>query len=99
LARAVNLIINNKGGLAVVGDSAEEILPLPVAGLMSIKDGRRVGELYQQIAEKAKMFGSKLKDPFMTMSFMTLLVIPELKISDQGLFDGKSFQFIELYES
>lgn len=94
LARAVNLIIKNKGGLAIVGDHLEEILPLPVAGLMSIEDGRRVGELYQQIAEKAKMLGSRLKDPFMTMSFMTLLVIPELKISDRGLFDGKSFQFV-----
>ncbi len=93
LTRAVNLIIKNKGGLAIVGDSLEEILPLPVAGLMSTEDGRRVGERYQQIAEKAKVLGSGLKDPFMTMSFMTLLVIPELKISDRGLFDGKKFQF------
>lgn len=94
LARAVNLIVKNKGGLGIVGDCFEDVLPLPVAGLMSIEDGRRVGELYRQIAEKAKLLGSGLKDPFMTMSFMTLLVIPELKISDRGLFDGKRFQFV-----
>ena len=94
LARAVNLIIKHKGGLGVVGDGWEEILPLPVAGLMSIDDGYKVAKDYQRIAVRAKELGSNLKDPFMTMSFMTLLVIPELKISDRGLFDGKRFRLI-----
>lgn len=95
LARAVNLIIENRGGLAIIGGSFVDVLPLPVAGLMSVEDGNRVAEDYQRIASKAKLLGSKLKDPFMTMSFMTLLVIPELKISDRGLFDGKSFRLIK----
>lgn len=94
LARAVNLVIENRGGLAVVGDGFEDILPLPVAGLMSVEDGPRVAADYQRIAARAKELGSKLRDPFMTMSFMTLLVIPELKISDRGLFDAKNFQFV-----
>ncbi len=94
LARAVNLIIKNEGGLAIVGDCFEDLLPLPVAGLMSIEDGYQVAEGYRRIAAKAKMLGSRLKDPFMTMSFMTLLVIPELKISDRGLFDGLKFEFV-----
>ncbi len=94
LARAINLIIESQGGLAIVGPNFEEILPLPVAGLMSAEEGRRVADGYQRIAEKARLLGSRLKDPFMTMSFMTLLVIPELKISDQGLFDGKKFRFV-----
>ncbi|MGE5605741.1 MAG: adenine deaminase [Bacteroidota bacterium] len=97
LARAVNLIIRHKGGLGVVGDGREEILPLPVAGLMSTEDGYKVAKDYQRIAARAKELGSKLKDPFMTMSFMTLLVIPELKISDRGLFDGKNFRPIIKY--
>ena len=91
LARAVNLIIKNQGGLAVVGDGREDILPLPMAGLMSIEDSYQVAEDYRRIAARARELGSRLKDPFMTMSFMTLLVIPELKISDRGLFDGKNF--------
>lgn len=94
LARAVNLVIENRGGLAVVGDGFEDVLPLPVAGLMSLGDGLRVAADYQRIAARAKELGSKLRDPFMTMSFMTLLVIPELKISDRGLFDGKNFHFV-----
>ncbi len=94
LARAVNLIIMHKGGLGAVGDGWEEILPLPVAGLMSVEDGYKVAEDYQRIAAKAKELGSDLKDPFMTMSFMTLLVIPELKISDRGLFDGHNFRLV-----
>lgn len=94
LARAVNLVIENRGGLAVVGEGFEDFLPLPVGGLMSLEDGHRVAADYERIAAKARLLGTKLSDAFMTMSFMTLLVIPELKISDQGLFDGKDFQFI-----
>lgn len=94
LAGAVNLVIKNKGGLSVVEDGREEILPLPVAGLMSIEDGYKVAGDYQRIAAKAKQLGSDLEDPFMTMSFMTLPVIPKLKITDRGLFDADNFQII-----
>jgi adenine deaminase len=94
LARAVNLVIESRGGLAVVGEGFQDLLPLPVAGLMSVEDGWRVAADYERIAARAKELGSKLRDPFMTMSFMTLLVIPELKISDRGLFDVKNFQFV-----
>lgn len=97
IAGAVNLVIRNKGGLAVVCDDIAEILPLPVAGLMSAEDGHLVAAKYEELALLAREMGSTLKDPFMTMSFMTLLVIPELKLSDQGLFDGQNFKFTGLF--
>lgn len=98
ITKAVNLIINNKGGLSVVNDDAEIILPLPVAGLMSDEGAFVVAENYKKIENEAKKLGTCLTDPFMTLSFMTLLVIPELKLSDKGLFDAKNFEFINLFE-
>ncbi len=98
LARAVNLIIEHQGGLAVVSDDFEAILPLPVAGLMSYEEGRTVAAQYRRMAARARELGSPLPDPFMTLSFMALLVIPELKLSDRGLFDAKRFAFTELFE-
>ncbi|GGF14790.1 adenine deaminase [Hymenobacter cavernae] len=96
LARAVNLVIQAKGGLAAVGENGEELLlPLPVAGLMSDQDGYAVAEAYTAIDALAKKLGSPLAAPFMTLSFMALLVIPSLKLSDKGLFDGEAFQFVE----
>lgn len=96
LCRAVNLIIENKGGVSCV-DSADlsnyAILPLPVAGLMSNEDGYKVAAAYTAIDKKSKEFGSGLAAPFMTLSFMALLVIPHLKLSDLGLFDGDTFSF------
>jgi adenine deaminase len=71
------------------------ILPLPVAGLMSNEDGYRIAELYTAIDKAAKELGSKLSAPFMTLSFMALLVIPHLKLSDLGLFDGDKFEFVQ----
>ncbi|MGK7395596.1 MAG: adenine deaminase [Candidatus Cyclobacteriaceae bacterium M3_2C_046] len=97
MAQAVNLIIDQKGGIAAVDGSQEKILPLPIAGLMSDQDGYQVAKTYQELDQMAKNMGSKLVAPFMTLSFMALLVIPELKLSDQGLFDGKSFKFTDLY--
>jgi adenine deaminase len=73
----------------------ELILPLPVAGLMSNEDGYKVAELYTAIDKAAKELGSKLSAPFMTLSFMALLVIPHLKLSDLGLFDGDTFEFVK----
>jgi adenine deaminase len=98
LSDAINLVIENKGGVSVAdhkNPSFNKILPLPVAGLMSNEDGYKVAEMYTAIDSAAKELGSKLSAPFMTLSFMALLVIPHLKLSDKGLFDGDSFQIIE----
>lgn len=97
ICRAVNLIIQYKGGVSAVTSGAkvqEMILPLPVAGLMSLDDGYKVAQAYTAIDAIAKEMGSTLSAPFMTLSFMALLVIPELKLSDKGLFDGVKFAFI-----
>lgn len=94
ICRAVNKVIENRGGLAVAcGDLCED-LPLPVAGLMSDKDGFEVARQYNKLDSLAKGLGSKLKDAFMTLSFMALLVIPKIKLSDKGLFDGERFELI-----
>jgi adenine deaminase len=88
------MIIDHQGGVSCVKHNLEMILPLPVAGLMSDDDGYKVAELYSIIDAAAKEAGSHLRSPFMTLSFMALLVIPKLKLSDLGLFDGESFQLI-----
>ncbi|HFA50899.1 MAG TPA: adenine deaminase [Bacteroidetes bacterium] len=98
LCRAVNLIIENKGGISAVGPNEEQVLPLPVAGIMTTEDGYGVAKKYAAIDAFVKeKLGSTLAAPFMTLSFMALLVIPELKLSDKGLFDGKAFKFVELF--
>jgi adenine deaminase len=97
LCRAVNLIIEHQGGMAAVSRRDEKVLPLPVAGLMSDQDGYAVGRTYRQIDGMAKDMGSPLRAPLMTLSFMGLLVIPSLKLSDRGLFDGNRFQFTSLW--
>jgi adenine deaminase len=97
LCEAINLVIENKGGISVADSSSpslNQILPLPVAGLMSNEDGYEVAEKYTEIDRAAKELGSHLSAPFMTLSFMALLVIPHLKLSDKGLFDGDSFRLI-----
>lgn len=94
ITKVVNLIIEHKGGIAAVDNDREMILPLPVAGLMSVDDGFEVAETYKTLDQMAKSMGSFLSSPFMTLSFMALLVIPELKLSDKGLFDGINFDFV-----
>jgi len=95
VCKAVNLVINEKGGVSAVSDAKEMILPLPVAGLMSNEDGYKVAASYTAIDNMVKNeLHSTLASPFMTLSFMALLVIPHLKLSDLGLFDGDSFKFI-----
>lgn len=94
ICKAVNMIIDHKGGVSLVKDDLEMIVPLPVAGLMSNEDGYKVAEQYSMIDKAAKEAGSALGSPFMTLSFMALLVIPHLKLSDKGLFDGDTFKFI-----
>lgn len=96
LCQAVNLIIQHKGGISAVSGRQEQILPLPIAGIMSGDDGVKVGQAYAQIDAFAKAIGSTLQAPFMTLSFMGLLVIPSLKLSDKGLFDGDKFEFVAL---
>lgn len=98
IAKAVNLIIKNRGGISFVCSNQEEILPLPVAGLMSDQDGYLVGEQYSKMTSLVREIGSTFKAPYMTLFFMALLVIPELKLSDKGLFDGKNFKFIDLFD-
>lgn len=93
LCAAINLIINNKGGISCVTEDESDFLPLPVAGLMSDRDGYEVSEKYTSLDQLAKRTGCTLQSPFMTLSFMALLVIPELKLSDLGLFDGTTFRF------
>ncbi|MFA0960696.1 adenine deaminase [Roseivirga sp. BDSF3-8] len=99
IAQAVNLVIKNKGGISAVGRDEEMVLPLPVAGIMSADDGYEVARQYSAIDKFSKSLGSELESPFMTLSFMALLVIPSVKLSDKGLFDGDKFAFIEPFAS
>ena len=96
LQKAVNLIIENKGGICAVSENEEMILPLPIAGIISDMDYEIVAVKYSQLDKKAKDFGSELSSPFMTLSFMALLVIPKIKLSDKGLFDGEKFEFVDV---
>ncbi len=93
ICAAVNAVIREQGGISVASEAGVEVLPLPVAGLMSHLDGYVVAERYSALDQAAKRLGSPLSAPFMTLSFMALLVIPHLKLSDKGLFDGDKFQF------
>jgi adenine deaminase len=96
IAKAVNLLVDVKGGIAVADKNTEHVLPLPVAGLMSNNNGYKVAHDYETIDALVKKSGCSLNAPFMTLSFMALLVIPQLKLSDKGLFDGKTFSFTTL---
>ncbi|MDT8392748.1 MAG: adenine deaminase [Bacteroidales bacterium] len=96
ICRAGNLLVERKGGISLVDRKNELLLPLPVAGLMSNADGFQVAEQYSRLDKAAKDLGSTLRAPYMTLSFMALLVIPDIKLSDKGLFDGKKFGFIPL---
>ena len=97
ITRAVNLIIENKGGMAYVDENVEHILPLPIAGLMSDQPIEKVSAKYLEIEDAVKNSGSQLSSPLMTLSFMSLLVIPSLKIGDRGLFDVEKFQFTNVF--
>ena len=96
ICAAVNAVIREQGGISVAKGKEVQVLPLPVAGLMSHRDGYVVAEQYSALDKAAKALGSQLGAPFMTLSFMALLVIPHLKLSDKGLFDGDTFQFTSL---
>jgi adenine deaminase len=94
ICEAVNNIIKHKGGISLSSAENNLVLPLPVAGLMSDEDGYTVAEKYAAMDKAAKALGSSLSAPYMTLSFMALLVIPHLKLSDKGLFDGDNFSLI-----
>jgi len=97
ICQAVNTIIEHRGGVVAVSPKTVEMLPLPVAGLMSDIDGSSLAQKYIKVDTLAKAMGSKLRAPFMTLSFMALLVIPDLKIGDKGLFSGSDFNFVSLF--
>lgn len=96
ICQAVNLLIKNKGGVCAISPTEELIVPLPVAGIMSDRSAAEVGASYAKLDLMAKKMGSTLRAPYMTLSFMALLVIPSLKLSDKGLFDGTAFSFTDL---
>ncbi len=96
LCKAVNLLIENKGGICVVTEKTENVIPLPIAGIMSDQPAEIIGKQYAELDCLAKKMGSTLSAPFMTLSFMGLLVIPSLKLSDKGLFNGDTFKFTSL---
>lgn len=97
LATAINSVITNKGGMSVFDGVKTEILPLPIAGIMSNQPADTIAYKYREIENKAKDLGSTLHSPFMTLSFMALLVIPKLKLGDKGLFDSEIFEFTNLF--
>ena len=97
MTEAANMIINTKGGLAAWSRDKNICIPLPIAGLMTNEDGHKVAADYQALVSLSKELGSTLNDPFMTMGFMSLLVIPKLKLSDKGLFDCEKFELTTLF--
>jgi adenine deaminase len=98
LARAINLVIEARGGLSVVGPGGEAILPLPIAGLMSDRPGQEVAAAYADLDRRAKALGSRLQAPYMALSFLALLVIPSLKLGPTGLFDVERFAPVGLFD-
>jgi adenine deaminase len=98
LVKAIQCIQKQSGGLCVVNGDSEYLLPLPVAGLMSLQSAHETADGYTKLVGETRTMGCSLKSPFMTLGFMSLLVIPHLKLSDKGLFDGNSFQFVSIQE-
>lgn len=97
IQQAVNLLIEAGGGLSIALGNVTDVLPLPIAGIMSPKNGYQVAHHYSKLDKLVKKLGTKLRSPYMTLSFMALLVIPSLKLSDRGLFDGEKFNFTNLF--
>ena len=96
ICKAVNLLIQHKGGICAINETTEKVVALPIAGIMSDQPAEIIGKSYAELDAMAKKMGSTLRAPFMSLSFMALLVIPSLKLSDQGLFDGTTFKFTSL---
>ena len=98
LCRAVNALMETRGGCVAVDGDRIEVLPLPIAGLMSPEPIADVAAGYARLTAMARSMGSGLEAPFMTLSFLALLVIPSLKLSDRGLFDGEAFRFVSVFD-
>ncbi|QDS98632.1 adenine deaminase [Adhaeretor mobilis] len=100
LSAAINAVMDAQGGLSAVchEDGIRHVLPLPVAGLMGTGTAEEIAHAYEQLDQAVKSWGSPLRAPYMTLSFMALLVIPELKLSDRGLFDGGKFEFCSIWQ-
>jgi len=97
IVNAINEVIKMQGGLSVTDGNYINSLPLPIAGIMSDKPVVEVASQYEKMSDKVREFGCSLSAPYMTLSFMALLVIPELKLSDRGLFNGTKFHFVPLF--
>jgi adenine deaminase len=97
IVRAINLVVGQKGGLALVSRNATRVLPLPIAGLMSDRSAKEVARIYQCLLVEARDLGAQLSDPFMALSFLSLPVIPALKLTDKGLFDSEKFEPVPLF--
>jgi adenine deaminase len=97
ICEAVNILMQVKGGVIAVADNTATLLELPIAGIMSGEDGYIIAKKYEEIDAVAKQMGSTLAAPFMSLSFMGLLVIPNLKMSDFGLFDGVHFELVSTF--
>jgi adenine deaminase len=97
IVKCMNAVIGSSGGIAVCSAGVVDILPLPIAGIISDKDIDEVATDYDRLNRKAKQIGSLLTSPFMTLSFMALIVMPKLKICDKGLFDVKQFGYTDLF--
>jgi len=98
IINSINLLVSSKGGISFINEEIEKVLKLPVGGLMTTKDGYETAKAYDEMDQLAKGLGSTLSAPYMTLSFLALLVIPKLKLSDKGLFDGGNFKFTSLKE-
>ncbi|MGB1243491.1 MAG: adenine deaminase C-terminal domain-containing protein, partial [Chitinophagales bacterium] len=97
ICKAINLLIDTKGGLSLAQGETQEVLPLPIAGIMTSENAYQVAQQYTRLDQMTKEMGTSLYAPYMTLSFMALLVIPHLKLSDKGLFDGDNFTFTNLF--
>ncbi len=96
---AINLLVEKKGGISFSEKKIKKVLPLPIAGLMSAEDGYIVAKKYEELDMLTKTLGTQLNASYMTLAFMALLVIPEIKLSDLGLFNGNKFEFTSLFFS
>jgi adenine deaminase len=99
IAEAINKVVDAGGGISLADGTSEGLLPLPFAGIMSGDDGYQVARKYDKMDKRSKEMGCVLHAPYMTLSFMALLVIPSIKLSDKGLFDGNTFTFTDLFTS
>ena len=98
IVRAINLVISTQGGASATANGKDLLLPLPIAGLMSVLTAKETADRYKELQDFAKFLGCKLESPFPTLTFMALTVIPELKVSDKGLFDVALRKLVSVYQ-